>query len=263
MTASAPAPFSLLTWNVNGIRARLDAVLTYLAEHEPDIACLQEIKIEEKLFPRVPFMELGYQLQINGSKGYAGVATLSKRKPDEVFKGFREAPADSHCRIVNAVIGGVRVYNLYVPNGTSLGSEAFTYKLQWLERLRLELDASAQANEPLIVCGDFNIAPDARDLVDPATMVGCTHFSPQEHAALARLLDFGLRDCFRKFNDQAAQFTWFDYRAGAFRKNQGMRLDHVYATAPLYERCTEVVHDAGPRGDEGASDHIPVLAKFA
>lgn len=263
MTASAPAPFSLLTWNVNGIRARLDAVLTYLAEHEPDIACLQEIKIEEKLFPRVPFMELGYQLQINGSKGYAGVATLSKRKPDEVFKGFREAPADSHCRIVNAVIGGVRVYNLYVPNGTSLGSEAFAYKLQWLERLRLELDASADKNEPLIVCGDFNIAPDARDLVDPATMVGCTHFSPQEHAALARLLDFGLRDCFRKFNDQAAQFTWFDYRAGAFRKNQGMRLDHVYATAPLYERCTEVVHDAGPRGDEGASDHIPVLAKFA
>jgi len=263
MTASVPAPFSLLTWNVNGIRARLDAVLTYLAEHEPDIACLQEIKIEEKLFPRVPFMELGYQLQINGSKGYAGVATLSKRKPDEVFKGFREAPADSHCRIINAVIGGVRVYNLYVPNGTSLGSEAFAYKLRWLERLRLELDASTQATEPLIVCGDFNIAPDVRDLVDPATMVGCTHFSPEEHAALARLLDFGLRDCFRKFNDQAAQFTWFDYRAGSFRKNLGMRLDHVYATAPLYDRCTEVVHDAGPRGDEGASDHIPVLAKFA
>lgn len=263
MTASAPAPFSLLTFNVNGIRARLDAVLTYLAEHEPDIACLQEIKIEEKLFPRVPFMELGYQLQINGSKGYAGVATLSKQKPDEVFKGFREAPADSHCRIINAVIGGVRVYNLYVPNGTSLGSEAFAYKLRWLERLRLELDASTQATEPLIVCGDFNIAPDARDLVDPATMVGCTHFSPEEHAALARLLAFGLRDCFRKFNDQAAQFTWFDYRAGSFRKNLGMRLDHVYATAPLYDRCTEVVHDAGPRGEEGASDHIPVLAKFA
>lgn len=257
------APFTLLTWNINGIRARLDGVLTYLAEREPDVVCLQEIKCEEKVFPRVPFMELGYQLQLHGSKGYAGVATLSKQKPDEVIKGFREAPLDSHCRILNTVIGGVRIYNLYVPNGTALGTEAFTYKLQWLERLRQELDASARADEPLLLCGDFNIAPDARDLVDPASMVGCTHFSPEEHAALARLQAFGLRDCFRKFNEEAGQFTWFDYRAGAFRKNQGMRIDLVYATAPLYERCVEVVHDATPRSGESPSDHIPVLAKFS
>lgn len=258
---TAIAPFTLLTWNVNGIRARLDAVLTYLAEREPDIACLQEIKIEEKLFPRVPFMELGYQVQINGAKGYAGVATLSKLRPEEVIKGFREGPADSHARIVNTLVGGVRVYNLYVPNGTALGSEAFAYKLQWLERLRVELDASA-TDAPVILCGDFNIAPDARDLVDPTSMAGCTHFSPEEHAALARLLDFGLKDCFRKFNDKPAQFTWFDYRGGSFQKNLGMRLDHVYATAPLYARCREVEHDATPRGEESASDHIPVLATF-
>ncbi len=257
------APFTLLTWNINGIRARLDGVLTYLAEREPDVVCLQEIKCEEKVFPRVPFMELGYQLQLHGSKGYAGVATLSKQKPGEVIKGFREAPLDSHCRILNTVIGGVRIYNLYVPNGTALGTEAFTYKLQWLERLRQELDASARADEPLLLCGDFNIAPDARDLVDPASMVGCTHFSPEEHAALAKLQAFGLRDCFRKFNEEAGQFTWFDYRAGAFRKNQGMRIDLVYATAPLYERCVEVVHDATPRSGESPSDHIPVLAKFS
>lgn len=257
------APFTLLTWNINGIRARLDGVLTYLAEREPDVVCLQEIKCEEKVFPRVPFMELGYQLQLHGSKGYAGVATLSKQQPSEVFKGFREAPLDSHCRILNTVIGGVRIYNLYVPNGTALGTEAFTYKLQWLERLRQELDASVRADEPLLLCGDFNIAPDARDLVDPASMVGCTHFSPEEHAALARLQAFGLRDCFRKFNEEAGQFTWFDYRAGAFRKNQGMRIDLVYATAPMYERCIEVVHDATPRSGESPSDHIPVLAKFS
>ena len=256
------APFTLLTWNINGIRARLDGVLTYLAEREPDVVCLQEIKCEEKLFPRVPFLELGYQLQVHGSKGYAGVATLSKLKPDEVVKGFRSEPADNHCRIVNAVIGGVRIYNLYVPNGTALGTEAFAYKLQWLERLRQELDASARADEPLLLCGDFNIAPDARDLVDPATMVGCTHFSPEEHAALARLQEFGLRDCFRKFNQEPGQFTWFDYRAGAFRKHLGMRIDHVYATAPVYERCVEVVHDQAPRSWESPSDHIPVLAKF-
>ena len=256
------APLRLMTWNINGIRARLDGVLTYLAEREPDVALLQEIKIEEKVFPRVPFMELGYQLQIHGSKGYAGVATLSKQKPEEVVRGFREAPLDSHCRILNTLIAGVRIYNLYVPNGTALGSDAFAYKLAWLARLREELDATACADQPLLVCGDFNIAPDARDLVDPASMVGHTHFSPEEHAALARLLAFGLRDCFRKFNDQPGQFTWFDYRAGAFRKNQGMRLDHVYATAPMYERCVEVVHDAAPRGGEAPSDHIPVLARF-
>jgi exodeoxyribonuclease-3 len=257
------APFTLLTWNINGIRARLDGVLTYLAEREPDVVLLQEIKCEEKVFPRVPFLELGYQLQLHGSKGYAGVATLSKLKPDEVIKGFRAEPSDSHCRILNTVIGGVRIYNLYVPNGTALGTEAFAYKLQWLERLRLELDASVRADEPLLMCGDFNIAPDARDLVDPATMVGCTHFSPEEHAALARLQAFGLRDCFRKFNEEPGQFTWFDYRAGAFRKNQGMRIDHVYATAPIYERCVEVVHDQAPRSWESPSDHIPVLAKFS
>ncbi|WP_293270272.1 exodeoxyribonuclease III [Nannocystis sp.] len=161
------------------------------------------------------------------------------------------------------VVGGVRIYNLYVPNGTALGTDAFAYKLQWLERLRVELDANSRVDEPLLLCGDFNIAPDARDVVDPATLVGCTHFSPEEHAALARLLGFGLRDCFRKFNAEAGQFTWFDYRAGAFRKNQGMRIDHVYATAPLYERCAAVEHDAAPRSLESPSDHIPVLAKFS
>lgn len=256
-------PFTLLTWNINGIRARLDGVLTYLAEREPDVVCLQEIKCEEKVFPRVPFMELGYQVALNGAKGYAGVATLTKGKPDEVIKGFREPPEDSHCRILNVFVYGVRIYNLYVPNGTALGTDAFAYKLQWLERLRLELDANSRADEPLLLCGDFNIAPDARDLVDPASMVGCTHFSAEEHAALARLTGFGLQDCFRKFNSEAGQFTWFDYRAGAFRKNQGMRIDHVYATAPLYERCMSVEHDASPRSQESPSDHIPVLAKFA
>lgn len=256
-------PFSLLTWNINGIRARLDAVLTYLSEREPDIACLQETKCEDKLFPRVPFMELGYQVHMHGSKGYAGVVTLTKAKPDEVHRGFREGELDSHCRIVNVRVGDVRVYNLYVPNGTALGSEAFAYKLAWLARLREELRANLKEGDQVVLVGDFNIAPDARDLVDPAAMVGRTHFSPEEHAALAALLGVGLRDCFRKFNDQPGQFTWFDYRAGALHRNEGMRIDHVYATAPLYERCVEVVHDMAPRTWDAPSDHLPVTARFA
>ena len=129
-------------------------------------------------------------------------------------------------------------------------------------RLRDELVKHRVAGEEVLLCGDFNIAPDARDVVDPASLVGRTHFSPEEHAALRSLLEFGLRDCFRKFNEQPGQFTWFDYRAGALRKNEGMRIDHVYATAPLYERCVSVEHDASPRSGESPSDHIPVIAKF-
>lgn len=256
------APLSLLTWNINGIRARLDGVLTYLAERDPDIACLQEIKCEDKQFPRVPFMELGYQVHNHGSKGYAGVATLTKAKPDEVVRGFREGEPDQHARIVNVKVGGVRVYNLYVPNGQALGTEAFAYKLAWLGRLRDELVKHRDAGEEVVLCGDFNIAPDARDVVDPAALVGRTHFSPEEHAALRALLGFGLRDCFRKFNELPAQYTWFDYRAGAVRRNEGMRIDHVYATSGLYDRCEAVIHDMAPRTEDSPSDHIPVTAKF-
>lgn len=255
--------FSLMTWNVNGIRARLDDVLAVLSERSPDIACLQETKCEDKVFPRVPFMELGYTVTIHGAKGYAGVATLSKLPPTEVVRGFRDGDADPHSRILNTAVAGVRVYNLYVPNGTALGTDAFAYKLRWLARLREELDRHQQPGDEVLLCGDFNIAPDARDVVDPAALVGCTHFSPEEHAALAHLLAFGLQDCFRKHDERPAQFTWWDYRRGDFERNRGMRIDHVYATAPLYARSQSVEHDKTPRTWDAPSDHIPVIATFA
>jgi exodeoxyribonuclease III len=255
-------PFTLLTWNVNGIRARLDDVLSFLAEKSPDVACLQETKCEDKVFPRVPFAELGYTVHIHGAKGYAGVATLSKTKPTEVVTGFRGGDPDSHCRILNTEIDGLRLYNLYVPNGTALGTEAFTYKLAWLARLKAELAQHYSADTPVILCGDFNIAPDERDVVDPRALEGCTHFSPQEHAALRELLAFGLQDCFRKHDDRPGQYTWWDYRRGDFDRNRGMRIDHVYASAPLYARCESVVHDKTPRGWDAPSDHIPVIATF-
>lgn len=255
-------PFTLVTWNINGVRARLDDVLAYLSEKSPDIACLQEIKCEDKLFPRVPFMELGYDVQVHGAKGYAGVCTLSKVAPTEVIRGFREGPADQHSRILDVLVDGTRVYNLYVPNGTALGSEAFAYKLEWLARLRAELDAHCSPQQPVILCGDFNIAPDERDIVDPKALEGCTHFSPAEHAALKQLLAFGLRDCFREHDERPGQFTWWDYRRGDFEKNRGMRIDHVYATAPLLDRSESVLHDTTPRTWEQPSDHIPVVARF-
>lgn len=256
-------PLTLLTWNVNSIRARLDPTLTYIDEHEPDVVCLQEIKVEDKLFPRVPFMEMGYTVTTHGAKGYAGVVTLTKQKPRDVHRGFREGPEDEAPRIVSLEVGGVRVYNLYVPNGQSLGSEAFSYKLAWLSRLRAELDAHCDPAQPLLLCGDFNIAPDARDVYSVEAMQGHTHFSPPEHEALAHLQAFGLRDCFRKHEQGAGHFTWFDYRAASFERGQGLRIDLILASAPLYERCVEVVQDLEPRGWDKASDHCPVRARFA
>jgi len=248
----------LVTWNVNSVRARLDNVLTFLDEHEPDVLCLQETKVEDRLFPRVPFMDYGYTVTLHGTKGYAGVATISKSAPSEIHCGFRSAPEDRAPRILNTVIDGVRIYNLYVPNGTALDSDAFPYKLEWFQRL----EAACGAAQEVIVTGDFNIAPDARDVWDVEAMKDSLHFTAEEHEALAGLLSCGLRDCFRKHSEEAGQFTWFDYRNAAFQRGHGLRIDHVYATAGLYQRSSRVLHDAEPRSWESPSDHLPVHAWF-
>ena len=254
--------FSIATWNINGIRARLDLVAMWLARHEPDIVLLQETKVEDQLFPRVPFLELGYEVVHHGSKGRAGVATLSKKPVAETYLGFRDGPTDQHCRILNTLIDGVRVYNLYVPNGQSLGTEAFQHKLQWLERLCDELGRHHDADAPLVLAGDFNIAPDDRDVHDPAAMRGHIHFSEPEHAALAQLQEFGLRDCFRKHCSEAGHYSWFDYRSNAFARGLGLRIDLVLASRPMYDRCTSAIMDHEPRGWDGPSDHVPVVVRF-
>lgn len=255
--------FTLLTWNVNSVRARLDNILEHIDLHEPDIVCLQETKVENNLFPVVPFMEYGYECTLHGSKGYAGVATLTKKKPAEVVEGFRDGDKDKACRILNVKVGDVRVYNLYVPNGTSLDSENFPYKLEWYRRLRGELDAHHDPAENIVLCGDFNIAPDERDVWDVEAMKGGTHFTAEEHEVLENLQAFGLWDCFRKFEDGAGHFTWYDYRNASFERGHGLRIDHVYATAPMYERCEAVEHDVEPRKQDKASDHLPVRARFS
>lgn len=255
-------PLTLITWNVNSVRAHLDHVLTYLAEHDADVVCLQETKVEDKLFPKVPFLELGYTVTTHGSKGYAGVATMTKQAPDDVHRGFREGPADAHRRILNTRVGGVRVYNLYVPNGQEIGSEAFVYKLDWFRRLREELDAHESPDDDVILCGDFNVVPDARDVWDPEGLEGRLHLTDDERAALRGLLDFGLEDCFRRLCDEPGHYSWYDYRQNMFGRGLGMRIDHVYATPGLAGRCTEVLHDAEPREWDAPSDHLPVTARF-
>jgi exodeoxyribonuclease-3 len=257
------APWTLTTWNVNSVRARLDHVATYLAEHEPDVLLLQETKVEDKLFPRVPFLELGYVVTTHGSKGQAGVATISKSKPTDVVTGFRQGEPDRHCRVLNTLVDGVRIYNLYVPNGQDLDSEGYLYKLEWLKRLGQELRDDHSSTDSVVLAGDFNIAPADADVPDADAMRGHIHFSPAEHDALAGLLSFGLRDCFRVGSDEAGVYSWFDYRAGAFQRGNGLRIDHVYATPPMVERVTGVVHDREPRGWDTPSDHLPVTASFA
>lgn len=253
---------TICTWNVNSIRARLDHVSEYLAEHEPDIVCLQETKVEDSLFPRVPFMELGYEVTIHGGRALCGVATLTKSKPQDVHAGFLEGAPDKHPRILNVLVDGVRVYNLYVPNGTSLGSEAFSYKLAWLERLRDEIASNYQPDQDIVVVGDFNVALDERDVYDPAALQGQMLFTDDEKSRLQALLDFGFTDCFRKHHPEGGHYTWFDYRTQGFERNEGFRIDHVYATASMADRCVEVVHDPKPRGWDTPSDHLPVTARF-
>ncbi|MCA9708712.1 MAG: exodeoxyribonuclease III [Myxococcales bacterium] len=255
-------PLSITSWNVNSIRTRLDHVLTYLSDHEPDVVCLQETKVEDKLFPRVPFMELGYQITLHGGKALAGVATLTKQRPDAVQRGFAQGEPDRHPRVLAVTLGELRIYNLYVPNGTELGSDAFDYKLAWLRRLRAELDATWSADRPLVIVGDFNIAPDGRDVYDEAHFQGRLLFTDEEHAALDELRAFGLEDCFRLHEAEGGHYSWYDYRTNGYERNEGLRIDHVYATAPMAKRCAEVVHDRKPRGWDVPSDHVPVTARF-
>jgi exodeoxyribonuclease-3 len=252
-----------MSWNVNSIRARLDHVLTYLYDNAPDVVCLQETKVEDRLFPKVPFMELGYQVHVHGGKALAGVATLTKQRPDEVRAGFAQGEPDRHPRILMTRLGELRLWNLYVPNGTEVGSDAYLYKLEWLRRLRAELDAVATPRDPLVIVGDFNIAPDARDVWDPVRFQGCLLFTEAEHAALAGLLDFGLQDCFRRHVAEGGHYSWYDYRTNGFELGEGVRIDLVLATAPMAERCIEVTHDPKPRSWDVPSDHVPVLARFS
>lgn len=253
---------SIMSWNVNSIRARLDHVLTYLYDHQPDVVCLQETKVEDSLFPRVPFMELGYQVTIHGGKMQAGVATLTKAKPDAVQAGFAQGDPDRHPRVLAVTLGELRIYNLYVPNGTELASDAYVYKLDWLRRLRKELDDTWSADRPLVIVGDFNIAPDGRDVFDESLFEGRLLYTEAEHEVLRGLKAFGLQDCFRLHVEEGGHYSWYDYRTNGFERNEGLRIDHVYATAPMAERCLEVRHDPKPRGWEVPSDHVPVIARF-
>ncbi len=252
----------LATWNVNSIRARHEAVLEWIARVEPDVLCMQETKVEDDEFPTDELLRLGYAVAMAGQKSYNGVAIASRLPMKDVAIGFHDEPDPAEKRLVSATVDGVRIYSAYVPNGKSPTSPSFAEKLRWLSRLRETLAHDASPETPLAVCGDFNIAPDARDVFDPVAMEGQLHFHPDEHRALADLLSFGLTDVFRLHHEEGKRFSWWDYRAGGFRRNLGLRIDLILATASLAARCTGSDIDVEPRRGEKPSDHAPVVATF-
>ena len=252
------------TWNVNSLKARLPRVEAWIAECEPDVLCMQETKLADSAFPALTFKALGYDAVHHGEGRWNGVAIVSRVGLEDPASGF--APDDEimgdEARIVSATCGGVRVASVYVPNGRSLDDPQYEWKLEWLARLRAHLDSACDPSAGVIVCGDFNIAPDDRDVWDPDAVHGATHVSEREREALAALEDWGLVDVFRRHYDEGGLYSWWDYRAGNFHKHLGMRIDLMLASAPLAERSQWALIDRNARKGQGPSDHAPVIIDF-
>ena len=251
----------IATWNVNSMKVRLPHVLEWLSANEPDVLVLQEIKQLTEMFPQEALAEAGYRSLANGQKTYNGVAVVSKQEPQDPDL---ELPGlhDPQRRVLATTIGGVRVINLYVPNGSEVGSEKYEYKLGWLRKLHDYLAAQLQEHDNLVVLGDFNIAPADEDVYDPEKWGEAILCSPAERAALGELLDLGLTDVFRKFDQPEKSFSWWDYRAAMFRRNAGLRIDLILTSATMTKRCTASYIDREPRTWERPSDHTPVVAEF-
>ncbi|MEO1210690.1 MAG: exodeoxyribonuclease III [Cyanobacteria bacterium J06638_20] len=259
----------IATWNVNSVRTRLEHVTQWLTDTSVDVLCLQETKVVDDSFPRSPFTDLGYHVYIYGQKAYNGVALLSRTPLENVSMGFAPVVADVDAdleeqkRVIAADFQGFRIVNLYVPNGSSVGSDKYAYKLRWFEVLQRYLQSLLAEQPQVLVCGDFNIAPEDRDIHDPKGREKQVMATEAERKALQAIADLGFADAFRKFNQEDGQFSWWDYRAAAFRRNLGWRIDMHYLSPPLYERAIACTIDKDPRKLEKPSDHAPVTVELA
>ena len=251
----------LATWNVNSLKVRLPQVLEWVGKHRPDVLCLQETKLEDDKFPAAEITAAGYQPLFSGQKTYNGVAILSRAAGTDPVAAI-PALEDPQKRVLAATINGVRVICLYVPNGESVDSDKYQYKLKWLAAFSAWLKDELARFPRLAILGDFNVAPDARDVHDPAAWEGKVLFSKPERDAFNALLAAGLRDSFRLFDQPEKSFTWWDYRMNAFRRKMGLRIDHILLSGELAKVCSACTIDVEPRKAERPSDHAPVIAEL-
>ena len=251
----------IATWNVNSLKVRLPHLLDWLAEAQPDVVCMQELKLEDQNFPRAEIEAAGYHAAFAGQKTYNGVALLAKAPIGEVTVG-NPLFADEQKRLISGTVDGIRVVCAYMPNGQEVGCDKYDYKLRWLAALADWLSSELQAYPRLALCGDYNIAPDERDVHDPQRWQDCILVSEPERAAFRRFIDLGLADSFRLFAQPEKTFSWWDYRMLGFQKNQGLRIDHILLSAPLAAQCSAAGIDRAPRKRERPSDHAPVWASL-
>jgi exodeoxyribonuclease-3 len=256
------------TWNVNSVKARLPTVLAWLDEAKPDVVCLQEIKCEDDAFPRLEFEDRGYNVRTHGQKTYNGVAILSKLPIEETREGLPGGDeSDTHSRYIEAVIaaesGPVRVASIYLPNGNPIGGKKFAYKLAWFERLRVHARALLAFEEPVVLAGDYNVIPREVDVHDPAGWTADALFQPESRAAWRALLNLGYTDAYMAADGRSHQYTFWDYQAGAWQKDHGIRIDHFALSPQAADRLTGVTIHRQARAMEKASDHVPVAAELS
>jgi exodeoxyribonuclease-3 len=252
----------IATWNVNSILARLPSVTRWLDEVRPDVLCMQETKCTDDKFPADVFRERGYNCLSFGQQTYNGVAILSRTNFDGAQRGYLEETEGAQSRLLATKIAGIQIVNVYVPNGQMVGSEKYAFKLEWLTRLRSFFAAQYGKTTPVLLCGDFNVAPEERDVHDVRLWQGRILFSEPERAAIQEIKEWGFTDAFRLHTEDAGHYSWWDYRAGAFRRNMGLRIDHIWISEPLVARNTNTWIDMNPRTWERPSDHAPVVAEF-
>ncbi len=257
----------IATWNINGVKARLDGAVTWLKETSPDVACFQEIKSVTEAFPKEPFEDLGYNLAVHGQKGFNGVAILSKRPIDEVaVRGLPGDEGDAQARYIEALIpfgrGTVRVCNLYLPNGNPIGTDKFAYKLAWMKRLKAHIKGLLQLEEAFLVLGDFNVIPEPMDAKFPQAWTEDALFQPESRAAWREIVNLGLMDVLRACQPGAGVYTFWDYQAGAFQKDHGIRIDHILASPQAADLVLNAGIDKFTRSWEKPSDHVPVWVEL-
>ncbi|MBO0858603.1 MAG: exodeoxyribonuclease III [Chloracidobacterium sp.] len=252
----------IATWNVNSIAVRTPQALDWIEANRPDALCLQETKCVDAKFPFEAFRGIGYTAEVFGQPTYNGVAILSPQPMTDTRRGLHDDGPEAQKRLIATTIKGVRIVNVYIPNGSEVGSEKYQFKLEWLSRLRRFLDENCDPRQPVVLCGDFNVAPEDRDVHDPVLWAGKVLCSQPERDALQVVRDWGLIDVFRQHHADGGSYSWWDYRAGAFPRNHGLRIDHLWATTPLAAICADVWIDKASRALPKASDHAPVVAEF-